>query len=207
MRRLVGVLALLTLIAATMSPALAKGKAVKTTLYMHGVYQLGELDGADWIANSTPPMQMTAAEPDGQAPRSMFTGNPALNKQCTGLPTGFPTWEAIGVAGKIVGDAKLTMNFVSPPANVTARLWVDTPMFSCNEAYVEPTVEVLVPVPAGQNAVEIVFPKLNIAAKYNMIVEILGTGGGQAGRVLYDSPDAASALEFTCIPASGKACI
>lgn len=207
MKRFIGVVALLALIAATMSPALAKGKVVKTTLYMHGVYELGELDGVDWIANSTPPMQMSTAEPEGQTPRSMFTGNPALNKSCTGLPTGFPTWEAQGVAGKIIGDAKLTMHFVSPPSNVTARLWVDAPLFSCNDAYIPPTSEVVTPVPAGQNAVEIVFPKLNVTARYSMIVEIIGSGSGQAGRVLYDSTDAPSALTFTCVPTSGKACI
>lgn len=209
MKRALVLVAVLGLLVANVvaSPAFAKPKGVKTTLYLHGVHELGELDGVEWLANGAPPMQMNTTKPEGDTPRSMFTGNPALNKSCTGLPTGFPTWEIQGVNGRIVGDAKLTMHFISPPSNVTARLWIDTPLFSCNEAFVPPTSEVVVPIPAGHNSVEIVFPKLDQKAEFNMIVEILGTGSGQAGRVLYDTPDMASALTFTCLPASGKSCV
>ncbi|HWC14696.1 MAG TPA: hypothetical protein VG929_08875 [Actinomycetota bacterium] len=208
MKKLITMLAVLSVVAA-LQPAHAakKPKAAKTTLYMHGVHQLGEVDGIDWLANGAPPMQMTTAEPDAQEAKSMATGNPALNKSCTGLPLGFPTWEATGLSGTVVGDAKLKLHFVSPPTRVTARLWIDTPLFSCNDAYVLPTSEVVVDVPPGHNEVEIVFPKLKHKATFNMIVEILGSGSGQAGRLFYDSTDMASALTFTCIPKSGKDCI
>lgn len=207
MKKLIGVLLCLGLTVGSIATASAKPKPVKTTLYMHGVYQFGEIDGADWIANGTPPMQMTTAKPDGSAPKSMHYNNPALNKSCTGLPTGFPTWEAMGVAGTVIGDAKLTMNFASPPTKITARLWIDAPMFSCNEAYIQPTSEVIVDVLAGQNEVEIIFPKLKKEATFNMIVEILGAGASGQGRVLYDSTDMASALTFNCIPTHGSSCI
>ena len=207
MKRLIGALLVLGMVAASIATASASSKPVKTTLYMHGVYQFGEVDGIDWIANGTPPMQMSSAKPDGAAPRSMHYNNPALNKSCTGLPTGFPTWEASGISGTVVGDAKLTMHFASPPTKVTARLWIDTPMFSCNDAYIAPLSEVVVDVPAGHSEVEIVFPGLKKKATFNMIVEILGAGASGQGRVLYDSVDMASALTFSCVPASGKKCI
>ncbi len=208
MKRVAVLFLALGLLAGSIATAEAKkAKPVKTTLYMHGVYQFGEVDGIDWLANGTPPMQMTTSEPDSDAPRSMHYNNPALNKSCTGLPAGFPTWEATGISGTVVGDAKLTMHFASPPGRVTARLWIDTPLFSCNDAYVEPLSEILVEVPPGHNEVTIEFPDLNKKATINMIVELLGAGASAQGRVLYDSADMASALTFSCIPARGKACI
>jgi len=209
MKRLIGVLFCIGLLVGAVATASAKPKPrpVKTTLYFHGNYQFGEVDGIDWLANGTPPMQMNTTEPDGQAPKSMAGGNPGLNRSCTGLPAGFPTWEAMGIAGTIVGDAKLSLHMASPPTSMTARLWVDTPLFSCNESYVPPLSEVIVAVPPGHNEVEIVFPKLKIKAGFNLIVELLAGGSGQAGRVLYDSADMASALTFNCIPTSGKSCI
>lgn len=207
MKKWLGILLVLGLIAGSMTTASAKVKAVKTTLYLHGNNALGEVDGVDWLANGAPPMQMNTAKPEGETPKSMATGNPALNRSCTGLPLGFPTWEASGVTGTIVGDAKLMVHVASPPTRLTARLWIDTPLFSCNEAFIPPTSEVLVEVPPGHNEVEIVFPDLKHKATFNMIVEIIGIGVGQAGRVLYDSTDMASALTFTCIPARGKSCV
>lgn len=208
MKRFVVLILALGLLIGSIATAEAKPKPVKTTLYMHGVYQFGEVDGIEWLASGTPPMQMDTTEPTESQPRSMFTGNPALNRSCTGLPTGFPTWEATGVSGTVVGDAKLVVNLVSPPAKLTARLWIDTPMFSCNDAYIEPLSEVVVDIPAGQNEVEIVFPGLKKKATFNMIVEILGNGGGQASRVFYDSPDMATSFEFSCVPAKGtKSCL
>lgn len=208
MKRTVVVFLALGLVFGAIATAEAKPKPVKTTLYMHGVYQFGEVDGIEWLVSGTPPMQMDTTEPTESQPRSMFTGNPVLNRSCTGLPTGFPTWEATGVSGTVVGDAKLVVHLASPPTKLTARLWIDTPMFSCNDAYIEPLSEVVVDIPAGQNEVEIVFPGLKKKATFNMIVEILGSGVGQASRVFYDSPDMATSLEFSCVPAKGaKSCV
>ena len=194
------------MVAASFATAEAAKKPVKTTLYLHGYSDLGEIDGADNFANATPPMAMDGTKPDGGTPKSMHSGTPGLNTRCTGFPVAFPTWQG-NVTGTIVGDAKLTAHFVSPPTRVTARLWVDTPVFSCNEAYIEPVAEVVVEVPAGHSEVEIVFPKLKAKAGYNVLIQLLGAGTGSQGRVLYDAAEYASNLSFNCVPAKGSSCI
>ncbi|MGI8774812.1 MAG: hypothetical protein ACR2KQ_07340 [Actinomycetota bacterium] len=66
-------------------------------------------------------------------------------------------------------------------------------------------------VPAGQNEVEVVFEDLDLQVHSWVLVEILALSGtdykGQIGRFLYDSPDAASRIEFDCIPATGGSCL
>ena len=189
-----------------------KPKAVKTTMYMHGTSQLGEQDGAQWLADTLQGaagavMQMDGTKPADGTPKSMNVNNPALNTQCAGLPAGFPTWQG-NVAGKISGDVKLTGHFVSAPGQkVTARIWADTMIFSCNDGYVEPASEVTVDVPAGQGTTEIVFPKVKLAPQMQIMVEIIGGSATTASRVLYDSTQAETKLEFSCVPAKGKTCL
>lgn len=198
------------------SPAQAgkkKAKPVATKLYLHGQAPFGEVDGAQWAADgfaAQSPMTLTAEEPAAGPPKSMNYFNPALNDQCTGLPLGFPTFTG-ELSGTIVGDAKLTAHFASVPAKVTARLWADIGAFvGCNEGYIEPASEVVVDVPGGHSEVEIVFKGLKLPAQASIMLEILvpsGTdSGGSVGRLLYDSTDMASVLEFKCIPASGTSC-
>ncbi len=203
-----GMLICVVALIAAVQPAQAAKKPVKTTLYLHGVDAAGELDGVNWYANGAPgtsPMKMDGTEPAAGPPKSMRYATPGLNTQCTGLPLGFPTWEG-NINGTIVGDATLSLHFVSNPSRITARLWTDTPVFSCNEAYVAPASEVIVDVPAGQSVVDVVFPKLKLKSSFNVLIEILGAGVSGQGRVLYDSSDYASALTFKCIPASGSRC-
>lgn len=205
MKRIFGLIAAAALIA-TIQPAQAAKKPVKTTLYLHGNHQFGDIDGVDHFANGMPPMSMDGKEPSAGHAKSMRNGTPGLNTKCTGLPLGFPTWQG-NFSGTIVGDAKLKLHFVSPPTRVTARLWTDTPVFSCNDAYIEPASEVIVEVPAGHNEIEVVFPKLKLKGAANIMIELLGTGAGSQGRVFYDSADMASNLSFNCIPAKGSSCI
>lgn len=203
---------------ALVMPAEAKKKKSKpkaaapvaTTMYMHGPSQFGEIDGAQWFADGfapVSPMTLDGVAPtDGQA-KSMNYFQPALNDQCTGLPVAFPTFSG-NLVGTIVGDAKLTLNFLSAPATIKARLWTDVPVFSCNDAYVEPASEVDVVIPGGQSKVEVVFPGLNLPATTSILIEVLAYSGtdykGQLGRLLYDSTTADSKIEFGCVPASGS---
>lgn len=204
MRRVAVVTLMLILVAGALAPAEAAKKPVKTTLYLHGNYPLGEMDGIDWFANGTPPMAMDAREPSEEIPKSMVMNVPGLNTQCTGLPLGFPTWLG-NMNGTIVGDAVLTLNVVTSPILLTARLWVDTPVFLCNDGYVQPNSEVTVEVPPGSNVVEVKFPKLRLRAQSLVMIEILGLGVPR-GRVFYDATGFASALSFRCIPGSGSRC-
>lgn len=187
-------------------------KPVATTMYMHGENPLGELDGVQWFndgAGSRSTMTLDGEEPSGST-KSMNFFAPVLNDQCTGLPLAFPTFDG-DMVGTIKGDAKMFLNFASAPGEIVARIWADVPVFSCNDGYIEPDSEVLVDVPAGSNEVEVVFEDLDLKVNAWVLVEVLALSGtdyrGQVGRLLYDSPDAPSRLEFKCIPASGTSCL
>jgi len=208
MRKLVALLALSALALGITAPGAGARarKPVKTSMYLHGFSPLGEVDGIDWLANGTPPMQMDGQKPEASEPKSMRLGTPGLNTSCTGLPAGFPTWTGT-ISGKIVGDAKLTLHTLATPQNLTARLWVDVPVFSCNEAYIQPASEVIVQVPAGHGEFDVVFPKLKLKATSSILIELIGSGVHSNGRVLYDSTDMTSVLSFKCIPSKGKTCI
>ncbi len=207
MKRIVAAaLAIIAALALTAPPAGAKPKPVKTTLYMHGYSPSGEIDGIDWRANGSKPMQMDATEPAADPiPKSQILGTPGLNTRCTGFPTAFPTWVG-NISGTIVGDAKLTAYLVGGPSQLTARLWVDVPVFSCNEGYIDPHAEVTVPIPPGQSEVVVDFPKLKLKASSLIMVQLLPVGIPR-NRVLYDSASAPTGLTFSCVPARGKSCV
>ncbi len=206
------------LVGVYMLPAQAKkkkkAKPVATTMFMHGPSPFGEVDGAQWLADGNgpvSPLTMDGVEPAAGPPKSMNYFSPALNDQCTGLPLAFPTFTG-NLVGTIVGDAKMTLHFVSAPTTIKARIWADIGAFSaCNEAHIEPASEVDVEVPGGQGEVEVVFPDLKLTATQHIMIEILAPSsaewGGKVGRLLYDSTDAASQITFGCVPASGKSCL
>ncbi len=191
---------------AVVAPAGAgKAKPVKTTLYLHGNAPVGEgAEGAMNIAEDAT-MKLDTTKPSDPLPKSYNFNNPVGNDKCSGNSTFFPTWTG-DLAGTIVGDVKWTAYFASPPSQVIARIWTDTPISSCNESFVPPAKEVVVDIPAGNNAVEIVFPKLKLKAGNNIMVELLQRGLSKQGRVLYDGARFESALSFSCIPAKGKTC-
>ena len=202
------------LVAGAMSvPAVAKKKAkpVATTFFLHGNMPVG--DGLETASNLTDGtiMRMDGNEPTEAYPKSMSYSLPVGNAACTGNPL-FPSWEG-RLAGKIVGDVKFMANFASAPGTAIARIWTDVPFSSCTsgtagtEAFVDPLAEVEVEVPPGQNEVEIVFEDINVKVLSNMIVELHQSAPTSQGRVLYDSPDFASRVEFRCVPASGKSCL
>jgi hypothetical protein len=150
-------------------------------------------------------MSLDATEPTDSVPKSFNFNMPVGNEKCSGNPTLFPTWVG-SLQGRIVGDATWTVHFASPPSRVIARIWTDTPVASCNDAYIEPAQEILVEIPAGRNEVEIVFEKLNLPARGTIMLELLQRSATQQGRVFYDAKGFDSRIEFKCVPAKGKAC-
>lgn len=185
-----------------------KAKPVKTTLYMHGDLPVADL--AEWIEGATGGIhnKMDTTEPAAGPPKSHSYSLPIGNAQCTGNEL-FPSWEG-QVNGTIVGDLKLYANTLALPSTVIARVWVDVPFGSCTSGtagvdnFVEPLAEQEVDVPAGSNELEIVFEKLKAKAEMNLIVELHQTGPNNQGRVLYDSSDFPTRVEFNCIPAKGS---
>ena len=212
MKRIGSVLLGLALVTGALAaPATAKKAGpVATTLYMHGHTPVG--DGLEFVygyQNSTN-MQMDATEPATGAPKSMSFSLPVGNEQCAGNDL-FPSWSGT-VTGKLASDVKMTAHFAAAPSTVTARIWLDVPFGSCTSAtagvadYREPNSTVEVSVPAGHNEVEIDFPGLKGKKVGSiMVVELHTNSAGSQGRVFYDSPEMATRIEFSCIPAKGSA--
>ena len=186
-----------------------KPKPVATVMYMHGQQSFGEVDGAIWLANgSSPesPMTLDGVEPEGSSAKSQAIGSPAFNSNCTGLPSGFPTFTG-AFEGTITGDVKLIANFDGAAAAV-ARIWADVGAFqACNEEYIEPNAEVEFDAESGE--VEIVFEGVNIPATSSLMVEILiPERAAPMPRLQYDAESAATRLEFGCFPPKGaKTCV
>ena len=216
MKKLLTLVMVMGLLAAAISsPAVAakkkKAKPVKTTLYMHGDVPVGDL--VEWVEGLSggTHQKMDTTEPAGGPPKSHSYSLPVGNPDCTGNEL-FPSWEGT-LTGKIVGDMKLYVNTLALPSTAIARVWVDVPFGSCTSAtagvdeFVDPVAEKEVEIPAGSNEVEVVFEKLKLPVKGNLIIELHTNTPTNQGRVLYDSSDFPTRVEFDCIPPKGaKAC-
>lgn len=214
MKRLISVLLGLGLVAGSLvSPAAAarKAKPVATTLYMHGEQPVADL--TQWLGGAVgnPHRMMDTTEPAAGPPDSQSFSFAAGNLECAGNDL-FPSWEG-KITGKLASDVTIKANFLSAPTTVTARIWIDVPFGSCTSSntgstdFQPPVAEVTVDVPAGSNEVEIELDGLKRKkVVYSMIVQLHQTSPAGQGRVLYDSADYPTRVEFSCIPASGKSC-
>jgi hypothetical protein len=205
------------------SPATAKKKVKPTphVLYFHGSVPSGEAYYADSVANSTGFQKMDPAEPADPAPKSMGVTNYVAgpNTTCSGNAL-FPTWEG-AVTGKVSGDLKVYLNAVSHAAsNVKVDVFADG-LGGCESTlgstgYTPPVATTTVTLTPGPAETEVVFEKVNFKSTMNMVVMVTPIDMAVAGesvldpqsqaRLLYDSPDFASRIEFLCAPASGKSC-
>ena len=212
MKRFMSVLLMFgLLVGATSSVAVAKKKAkpVKTTFYLHGAEPLGEVDTANNFGASYTKMDST--EPSDPAPKSrqltVWRGSPW--NDCAGNFLA-PVWTG-SLSGKIVGDIKVTLHSAGAPSTVAVQVWPDVMTQTCASndlaegGYPEPAGEVVVDLPAGAGEVEAVIEDVNFKALGGLMLMVLPEGPG-AARLLYDSPDFASRVEFHCIPTSGKSC-
>lgn len=122
-----------------------------------------------------------------------------------------PVWSG-ALSGKVVGDMKVTLHTVSAPKEVTIQVWPDLMSQTCasNDLaegdYPKPAAQATVSLPPGPGETEVVLKNVRFDAAGSMMLQILPVGP-LPGRVLYDSPDFASRIEFTCIPKSGKSCV
>ena len=211
---------------ASFQPAYAKKKAkpVATKLFLHGATVVGENDSFTLVNEAFLPMDKT--EPAGAEPKSRwitnYLGGP--NTQCAGNNL-FPVWSG-ALTGQIKGDVKLTLNTVGTPGDVVVRIWPDVGQgasFCDSEttgstAYVEPAGEVVVSLPPGAGSVEAIMENVTLTAVGSVIIQIspavavdLPSPGGSVlnpfmSRILYDTANFASVLEFRCVPASGASC-
>jgi hypothetical protein len=217
MKKFVSILAILGLMlgAVTMAEAAKKrkkkAKPVKTTLYFHGTETVGEVDLAANFATAYNKMDTT--KPAAGAPKSLqfttWSGDPAIWNDCAGSYL-LPVWTG-DVSGKVVGDMKVTLSTVSGPKAVTVQVWPDLMTQTCGSndtstgEYPEPAAEATVDLPPGTGETQVVLEDVKFKALGRVTLQILPAGPAP-GRVLYDSADYASRIEFSCIPAKGKKC-
>lgn len=199
-----------------------KAKPVATKLFFHGDTVIGENDSIAVVNDVFLPMDAT--EPTGAEPKSkqIVNGIVTPNTQCAGNNL-FPVWSG-ALAGTVKGDVKVTFSAVGTPGPVSVRIWPDVGSLLCTSAtsgstdYPEPAGEVVVDLPAGEGTVEAVMEDVNFKAIGSLMVQIspvvaadLPDPAGSVltpfiARVLYDTPDFASAIEFNCTPKSGTSC-
>jgi hypothetical protein len=227
---LIGALACGLVAAYLVAPAAAKKKAQPqpVTFYLHGPFTVGELDYAETTSNELQGLPdgfqvMDATEPSDPAPDSMSILNyiQGPNRSCDGNAL-FPTWEG-KVTGKVTGDIKIYLNsLVVPDTGVIVDVFADT-TGGCTSTttgsaeYIEPVASIRTTLSeyAGEN--EIVIKNVSFESTYSLVVmvspdqmAVAGESKHDAtshGRILYDSADFASRIEFTCTPTSGKSCL
>jgi hypothetical protein len=196
----------LFLIAAVAPAGAAKPKSVKTTLYMHGNNPVGESEFATFLTDGTY-MTMDTTEPASGGPKSQSYWFSA-NESCVGNPL-YPSWEA-KMAGLVTGDLKILTHTLGAPATLNVRVWKDVPFMSCTsstagtDAFVEPVLQQQVELAPGLNETEIVFKKVKLPVTFNLIVQIHTSALRSQGRILYDSAEFPTRVEFDCAPVKGS---
>ena len=224
MKRSIAIALALGLVTAgfTSAEAAKKRKPVKTTLYLHGETVVGENDSFTAINDRFLPMD--AKEPTGSEPKSRFITNYVVgpNTQCAGNNL-FPVWTG-ELAGRIKGDMKVVLHTIGTPGPLVLRVWPDVSGQACDseltgtKAYVKPAGEITVELPPGHGEIEAVFKKLDFNVQgvlmFQLSPEVAVDLPSPAGslldpflsRVLYDSTDLVSSLEFMCTPKTGRSC-
>jgi len=215
MRRIVSMLLIFGLMFGAVASAEAKKKKSKKpvplTYYFHGTETVGEIDLASNFGAGY--LKMDSTEPTEPAPRSrpftIWTGDPQMWNDCAGNYL-MPVWTG-PLSGKVVGDMKVTLHTLSAPKTVTIQVWPDLAAMACasNDLaegdYPTPAAETTIDLPPGPGESEIVLKNVKFDASSMLMLQVV-PHGPVPGRVLYDSPDFASKIEFKCIPKSGKSC-
>ena len=179
-----------------------KPKPVATTAFMEGDSNFGEED-------QTGTGTFLRLQPEaGSGEKSMGMLNLVVtpNMQCAGNSL-WPNFVG-DIAGRVVGDMKVSFNAFGQGGQVEVRVWPDIAAQACNESYVEPSGFVVVDMPAGEGLVEATIEGLDFTATAKMMIQL--TPVVQAppyyGRAFYGTEE--SKVEFSCFPPVGaKACI
>jgi hypothetical protein len=205
---------------ATAAKKKKKAKPVATTLYFHGASPIGESESMGAVADV--PLPMSPEKPSGAEPKSKQITNGVVtpNGRCANNNL-FPNWSG-KLSGTITGDIKVTFSTVGSPGQVLVRVWPDVLGLLCDSGvsgssdYPEPVGEAIVDLAPGTGEVTAVLKKVKAKAIGSLLVQIspveMETPAGETvfppsfARVLYDTPDFASRIEFKCIPTKGKSC-
>ena len=203
MRRAVPLLlALAMIVAAGTASAGPKKKArpVKTTLYLHGEAQADETTLA--------PLHMTPAEPSQPLPYSKWLPNYVAGPKDDCVNDWFLNATFQGpMSGRITGDVKVTLYSASTPGTVEVRLIPDFTDFLCGDPKHQPVATTRIDLTPGAGPSEGVIKNVSIDVQGVLVMTVLPIPSPPfAGRLLYDSPDFASRIQFDCIPTRGTSC-
>ena len=227
MKRAFAILVAGVLVASFAGPAMAgkKAKPAPVKMYLHGGNAVGEADSFFVVAEGYLPMDTT--EPSGSEPKSRWITNyfGGPNTECSGNNL-FPVWSG-PLSGRVTGDVKVTLHTVGTPGNVVVRIWPDIPAGSTlcdttnpvspSDNYVDPSGEAVAALPAGHGTVEVILENVDMTAAGSFIMQVspqvavdIPDPGGSilepfVSRILYDTADFASSIEFLCTPAKGSA--
>ena len=230
MRKFIMVALAAGLVAGTLvTPAVAKKKArpQPVTFYLHGPLPLGEADYAETTANTLQGVPdgfqtMDTTEPSDPTPDSMGLTNYVRgpNRTCSGNAL-FPTWQG-ELAGTVTGDMKIYLNAIAGPAtDVVVEVFPDS-TGGCDSAtgstgYVKPVASAEATLTPGSGETEVVLEGVNFSTFAQFVIMVTPTGTSvqdqnlltptSQGRILYDSADYASRVEFMCTPKTGKSCV
>ena len=208
-RAIVAIMALSLLVGNVVSAQAAK-KPTSVKFFLHGTEMFGEVDMANNFGSGYNKMDTT--EPDGAAPKSfgISAWESTPWNDCAGMYI-LPVWTG-AVAGKIVGDIKVSLYSVSGPRSVTVQIWPDVATQTCasNDVsegqYPEPSAQLTVDLAPGVGVTEATIEDVNFKAAGILMLQIRPTDPSP-GRLLYDAADYASSIEFSCIPARGNSCV
>lgn len=123
-----------------------------------------------------------------------------------------PVWTGL-VSGKVVGDLTVTLHTIAPPRPLEVQIYADVVTMACASndlsegEYPEPVAAATVTPAGGLQALEVSFEDVNFKVRSTLMLQLRPAGGPYGGRILYDAPDYASSVEFSCIPARGKSCL
>jgi hypothetical protein len=212
MKRIVAIVAVFGLLFGAVTAAEAgkkKKKPVKSTLYFHGTETVGDVDAVNNFGVAY--NKMDTKKPAGDVPKSrsfaIWAGQPQAWNDCAGNYL-TPVWQG-AVSGRVVGTMKVTLHTAAAPRPVHIQIWPDVMSMTCASndlsegEYPQPAAAATVTLAPGETTA--VIKNVNFKARGFMTLQVLPEGPNP-GRILYDAPDFASRVQFTCIPAKGKTC-
>ena len=219
MRKILTLAILAGLVATSFSPtatAAKRKKPVKTTLYMHGTEPVGEVDE---LVNMEY-LKMDTKKPNGATPKTIGITNYVAgpNDECAGNNL-FPVF--VGrLTGTVKGNVTVTFFNAGGPGSIRVRIWPDVTGQLCNQEtlgahdYPKPAGDAKINALPGEN--KIVIKKVKFKALSALMVQFspgatVDVQGPRyvppiVARIVYDSPDFMTRIQFTCTPLRGKKC-
>lgn len=197
-------LLLVSATAATTAARPAKRKAVPATLYLHGS---DRIDDVPLVTLSPGAMDTKKPSESTPASRQYINYIAGPRQDCVNGYVFSPVWYG-KVAGRIVGNMKVTFFSASSEGSVTLAIYADDSEYKCGDSKHQPLYRTWVDIPTGAEKVTATIKHINLPVQGMLAFEITPNAPTPpfVGRMLYDAKDYASKIRFSCIPARGRSC-